>query len=136
MAVVGPGGVHRTRSSLAPVTTEGLQLTSFQSFENAFTNDRNAVSFLGRDEIGPIIYRGGVPARRGDFTQLVDTTADGFALTNDPFGDGLSILLDGVSLDRIGAGGVDANGNGFPDSVSWQALLSLPMQPSLRTDEC
>ena len=116
MAVVGPGGVHRTRFFLNPVTTEDSPFVSFQSFENAFTNDRNDVTFLGRDAIGPVLYRDGVEARRGEFTRLLDATADGFALTNNPFGNGLPVLLDGFSLDRIGAGGVDANGNGFPDS--------------------
>lgn len=116
MAVVGPGGVHRTRLGLLPVTTEDSPFISFSSFQNAFTNDRNDVTFLGRDNLGPVIYRDGVPARRGTFTQLVDTTIDGLALTDDPSGSGLGVLLDGVSLDRIGAGGVDANGNGFPDA--------------------
>ncbi|QDV04830.1 hypothetical protein Poly30_03240 [Planctomycetes bacterium Poly30] len=116
MAIVGPGGVHRTRVGLLPVTTEDSSFTSFTSFQDAFTNDRNDVTFLGRDDYGPVLYRDGAPVRRGPFTQLVDTTADGFALTDDLFGNGLGVLLDGVSLDRIGADGVDASGNGFPDA--------------------
>ena len=112
MAIIDTGTIH-AYSTFNRANTEN---TPWESFEKAYIDNDRVITFMGRDQLGAVVYRDGMPTVRGVFSQLYDIDAEGVVLTDGVAGPGLEIMVNGVSLDRPGAGGVDANGDGWPNA--------------------
>ena len=128
MAVIDTCSVYRYSSFALAAQTEG-SFTSWTEFTGAFVDSARRVTILGRDALGSVILRNADETVRASMTELYDIDEDGLVLTSGPFNQGIRALYNGTDLNRVGADGVDATGNGFPDAgwaVTGQSNTFIP----------
>lgn len=134
MAIIDTGNVYTYGPSFTRARTEN---STWTAFVNAYVDNDRKVVLLGRDHLGPVVRRDGLPVLRGPVTNLYDVDEDGLVLTDGPSNQGIETLYDGMPLDRIGANGVDATGDGFPDAgwaITGQSSSSVLSQAAFLGD--
>lgn len=114
-AVLLDGAVFRAGSQSTPLTTE---LTGFGSLHRAFVDDSGVVTVSVQNSGSPLgLFRSDsfLPLQESD-DFLLESDALGRLLTSNTDDYGIGASIDGVFLDRVGAGGVDATGDGTADA--------------------